>query len=52
MRDVIIEQPLIKRGPLLKGSLTDIVTFGTKHFVRASRHVRYLGSQLLRGFTV
>ena len=32
---------VIKRCPLLEGSLTKIVTFGTKHFVRYSRHVRY-----------
>ena len=43
---------VIKRCPLLGGSLTEIVTFGTKHFVRYSRHVRYLGCPLLRGFTV
>ena len=43
---------VIKRCPLLGGSLTKIVTFGTKHFVRYSRHVRYLGCPLLGGFTV
>ena len=43
---------VIKRCPLLGGSLTEIVTFGTKNFVRYSRHVRYLGCRLLRGFTV
>ena len=43
---------VIKRCPLLRGSLTKIVTFGAKHFVRYSRHVRYLGCPLLRGFTV
>ena len=32
---------IIKRCPLLGGSLTKIVTFGTNHFVRYSRHVRY-----------
>ena len=32
---------VIKRCPLLGGSLTKILTFGTKHFVRYSRHVRY-----------
>ena len=32
---------VIKRCLLLGGSLTKIVTFGTKHFVRCSRHVRY-----------
>ena len=34
---------VIKRYPLLGSSLTKIVTFGTKHFVRYSRHARYLG---------
>ena len=34
---------VIKRCPLLGCSLTKIVTFGTKHFVRYSRHVRFLG---------
>ena len=43
---------VIKRCPLLGGSLTKIVTFGTKHFVRYSRHVRYLGCPLLGGFIV
>ena len=43
---------VIKRCPLLGGSLTKIVTFETKHFVRYSRHVRYLGCPLLGGFTV
>ena len=43
---------VIKRCPLLGGSLTNIVTFGTKHFVRYSRHVHYLGYPLLVGFTV
>ena len=42
----------IKRCTLLRGSLTKIVTFRTKHFVRYSRHVRYLRCPLLRGFTV
>ena len=32
---------VIKRCPLMWGSLTKIITFGTKHFVRYSRHVRY-----------
>ena len=31
---------VIKRCPLLRGSLTNIVTFGAKYFVRYSRHVR------------
>ena len=43
---------VIKRCPLLGGSLPKIVTFVTKHFFRCSRHVRYLGCPLLRGFTV
>ena len=38
---VIKSLSVIKRCPLLGGSLTKIVTFGTKHFVRYSRHVRY-----------
>ena len=41
----------IKRCPLLGGSLKKIVTFRTKHFVRYSRHVRYMGCTLLGGFT-
>ena len=43
---------VIKRCLLLRGNLTKIVTFGTKHFVRYSRHVRYFGCPLLGGFTV
>ena len=43
---------VIERRPLLGASLTKIVAFGTKHFIRYSRHVRYLGCQLLGGFTV
>ena len=43
---------VIKRCPLLGGCLIVILTFGTKHFVCYSRHVRYLGCPLLRGFTV
>ena len=43
---------VIRRCPLLGGSLTKIVTFGTKHFVRYSSHVRYFGCPLLGGFTV
>ena len=42
----------IKRCPLLGSSLTKIVTFGTKHFARYLRHVRYLGCPVLGGFTV
>ena len=43
---------VINRCPLLRGSLTKIVTFGTKHFVLYSRDVRYLGCPLLGVFTV
>ena len=43
---------VIKRCPLLRGSLTEVVTFGTEHFVGYSRHVRYLVCPLVRGFTV
>ena len=43
---------VINRCPVLGGSLTKIITFGTKHFVRYSRVVRYLGCSLLGGFTV
>ena len=43
---------VIKRSPLLGGILTKIATFRTKHFVRYSRHVRYLGCPLLGAFTV
>ena len=43
---------VIKRCSLLGGSLTKVVTFGTKYIVRCSMHVRYLGCQLLGGFTV
>ena len=43
---------VIERCPLLGVGLTKIVAFGTKHFVRYSRHVRYLGCPLLGGFTV
>ena len=32
---------VIKRCPLLGDSLAKIVIFGTKHFVRYSKHVRY-----------
>ena len=49
---VLKKLPVIKRCPLLGGSLTKIVTFGIKHFVGCSRHVRYLGCPLLGGFTV
>ena len=49
---VLKDLSVINRCPLLGGSLTEIVTFGTKHFVRSSRHVRYLGCLPLRGFTV
>ena len=43
---------IIERCPLLGGNLKKIVTFGTKHFVRYSWHVRYLVCLLLGGFTV
>ena len=49
---VLKKLSVIKRCPLFGGSLTKIVTLGTKHFVRYSRHVRCLGYLLLRGFTV
>ena len=39
---VLKNLPVITRCPLLGGSLTKIFTLGTKHFVRYSRHVRYL----------
>ena len=38
--------------PLLGVSLTKIVAFEIKHFVRYSRHVRYLGCPLLGGFII
>ena len=43
---------VIKRWPLLGGSLTNIVTFGTKHFICYSSFVRFLGCPLLGSFTV
>ena len=44
---------VLKGCPLLGGSLTKIsVTFGTKHFVRYSRHGRYLGCLPLGGFSL
>ena len=43
---------VIKRCPLLGGSKTKIVTFGTKHFACYSRHVRYMRCPLLGGFIV
>ena len=43
---------VIERYPLLGVNLKKIVTFGTKRFVRYSRHVHYLGCRLLGGFTV
>ena len=36
---------------LMRGSLTKIVQFETKHFVPYLKHVRYLGCSLLGGFT-
>ena len=38
--------------PLLAGNFKKIIMFWTKHFVRYSRHFRYLGCLLLGGFTV
>ena len=43
---------VIKRCLLLGDNLTKIVIFVTRHFVRYSRHVHYLGCLLLCGFTV
>ena len=43
---------VIKRCPLLEGSSTKIVMFGTKHFVHYLRDVHSLGCPLLGGFTV
>ena len=43
---------VIKKCLLLGGSLTKIATFVTKHFVRYSSHVFYLGCPLLGGFPV
>ena len=43
---------IIKRCPLLGGSLTKIVSVWTQHFVCYSRHVRYLRYPQLGGFTV
>ena len=43
---------VIMMCPLLGVSLAKIVAFGTKHFVRYSRHVRYLGCPLLGGFII
>ena len=40
---VLKNSNIIKRCTLLGGSSTKIVTFGSEHFVRYSRHVRYLG---------
>ena len=48
---VLKKLPVIKRCPLLWGSLTKILTFQTKHFVRYWRHIRYLGCPILGGFT-
>ena len=41
---------VIERCLLLGGNLKKIVTFGAKHFVRYSRHVRCLRFSLLGGF--
>ena len=43
---VLKSLPAIERSPLLGGNFKEIVTFGTKCFVR------YLGCPLLGGFTV
>ena len=43
---------VIERCPLLGGNLKKIITYGTKRFVRCSRHVRYLECPLLGGFTI
>ena len=43
---------IIKRCALLEGSLTKIAAFGIKPFDHYLRHVRYLRSPLLGGFTV
>ena len=48
---VLEKLSVIKRCPLLGGSLTKIVTFGTNLFFRYSRHVGYLVCPLLEGFT-
>ena len=39
---VLKDLSVTERCPLLRGSLAKIVTFGAKHFLRYSRHVRYL----------
>ena len=44
--------PLLRDVQLLGISLIKIVTLGTKHFARCSRHVHYLGCPLLGGLTV
>ena len=41
---------VIKSCPLLKGSLTKIVTFRTKHFVRYARHVPLFGMSAIGRF--
>ena len=43
---------VIKRCQLLGSSLTKIFIFGSKYFVRYSRHIGYLGCLLLKGFTL
>ena len=50
---VLKKLSVIERCLLLGGNLTKIIIrFGTKRFVRYSRHVRYLECPLLGGFTV
>ena len=49
---VLKDLSVVERCPQLGGNLKKIVTFGTKHFVHYSWHVRYLGYLLLGGFTV
>ena len=43
---------VIKRCPLMGGSLTKIVTFGTKHFVHYLKACPLFGMSVMRGFTV
>ena len=49
---VLRKLSVIERCPLLGGNLKNIVTFGTKCFVRYLWHARYFGCPLLGGFTV
>ena len=43
---------VIRRCPLLGGTLTKMIIYGTRHFVRYSWLVRYFGCSLLGGFIV